>query len=310
MPLRPGFTIKAYHHHHNSSLSSLGCIEIGDDLLFSDDQVEDPLLLGLSYYNSGLRPPTELDLTKDAADRLQRSISKFEDDEEGDAVIAEVSGPQIPACSSPGIHAHYESKRSLSALSLDPLELNEPASMIAVVETSCPNTSLVVWDIKNPHEAAPPASKQQLSSSIKRILTDEDLESIQESLDKLQFFHATSSITSKSVADGDKSTNSNITAATQDTNGTQSFVPLHPAGTSMSNTTTKRPSLHRRISFQMLPRMDEILQAAVAEEDEKKPLARPALQKAVSLSNVVTPPRRHHRRNTAQILYFGAAGGP
>jgi hypothetical protein len=70
------------------------------------------------------------------------------------------------------------------------------------------------------------------------------------------------------------------------------------SGDRSSSFRPKRPSLHRRVSFDMLPSPDQIA-AAIS---DYPPPRHPALQRGVSLPSITSAPRRRHRRNTTQIV--------
>ena len=283
---RPGFTVNVYHHRRDYSVvSSLG----GDSFQEDDDnenfsgeddrEVEDPLLLGLSSQY-----------------RLRHSINRLRCN---------------PPCSSPAAQALYDSKRSLSALSLEPLELNERVvnSSGIVVPSSLELSNNMT--LNNQGGGASAKGLLDMKKSTTPLLQDEDLDSVQQSLDKICLFHADGSVRTGSEDFKIKCCTSNATAMT-----TQSSpVGTHQSGLISSVTALeepsfikRRPSLHRRVSIQMLPAMDQIFSSRSEEDENRKSIARPDLVKAVSHSYVIGPPpkngRRHHRRNTAQIAYF------
>jgi hypothetical protein len=70
------------------------------------------------------------------------------------------------------------------------------------------------------------------------------------------------------------------------------------SGDRSSSFRPKRPSLHRRLSFDMLPSPDQIAAAI----PDYPPPRHPTLQRGVSLPANISAPRRRHRRNTTQIV--------
>jgi hypothetical protein len=70
------------------------------------------------------------------------------------------------------------------------------------------------------------------------------------------------------------------------------------SGDRSSSFRPKRPSLHRRLSFNMLPSPDQIAAAI----PDYPPPRHPAMQRRVSMPSITSAPRRRHRRNTTQIV--------
>ena len=331
MHLRPGMTIMAGGHHHgrDSSLSSLESwlSEIGSQGFRVLEEPSQQQMPTVTPRQSVDRPPTELVLTK-TVDRLQQQQQQQQPKEQETAESFEegetdapswMASPTILACSSPEIQAlcskssFVASKSEIRLLPLETEDCHGPPSSSYAVAAQPQHKSLVspstnsttdwsgsksipaefVTPAENDNKDASSISSYCYSNEVDRPL---HVRAVGECLSKMQ------------VNSNESDTTSSTSATTISLH--HSLPPSRPRQTSLGSlphtaTAVRRPSLHRRISFNTLPPMDQVIQ----QQQPPAPQPRHGSTRSGSFRQVApdstttlpSPRLYQHRRNTTHL---------
>ena len=326
MHFRPGMTIMAGQHHgRDASLSSLESwlSEIGSQGVRYLDEPPQQQMSSVPPRRTRDRPPTELVLTR-TVDHLQQQQHQLlhrqkeqetaESSEEGETAVASwMASPTILACSSPEIHALC-SKSSFTASKSEILlpfktedHCGRTSSSSAVATEAqrkslasvSSNTTTRIGSKSIPDEIVAPTEKcnEDTSSISSSCCSKEDGRPL----------HVTVGVSLSKKVGSNKSDTTISTSATtisveqplpQSSRPRQAILAALPC----TSTAVRRPSLHRRISVNTLPPMDQVLQ-------QQPPPPRHGLTRGGSLSQVAptstaTPSSSRlyqHRRNTTHF---------